>query len=92
MVMTYKQEFRHLYVFTGRKSNNFIFVATKNPAFRDKESVMRDAKRIERARKFDYDLSNVALSYEDYTPYSFKAKILTDDFAPVNLYQHMKSR
>jgi spermidine synthase len=92
MIATYNQEFRHLYVLTGRKSNNFVFITTKNPTFRDKESVVNLAERIKSSRKFDYDLAELADRYEDYTSYSVNAKILTDDFAPVNLYQHMKSR
>lgn len=92
MVMTYKKAFSHLYMFKGKKSANFIFVATTGSKIRDKNSVVARARKIQSARKFDIDLVDIALRYEPSEVYEWAgAKILTDDFAPVNLYQHQKS-
>jgi len=92
MVMTYKKAFPHLYIFKGKKSANFIFVATTGSKLRDKNSVEGRARNIQSARKFDIDLEDIASRYEPSVVYEWAgAKILTDDFAPVNLYQHQKS-
>lgn len=92
MVMTYKKAFPHLAIFKGKKSANFIFVATAGIKIRDKDSVEARARKIQSARKFDIDLADLASRYEPSDAYEWVgAKVLTDDFAPVNLYQHQKS-
>ncbi|MDA8079811.1 MAG: fused MFS/spermidine synthase [Nitrospiraceae bacterium] len=92
MVMTYKKAFPHFVIFKGEKSINFIFVATTGSKIRDKDSVEARARKIQPAGKFDIDLEDFASRYEPSETYEWGgAKILTDDFAPVNLYQHQKS-
>lgn len=92
MVMTYKKAFPHLYVFKGKKSGNFIFVATLSNNIKNKDVVETRAHKIQSDRKFDIDLEELASRYETSSAYEWDgAKILTDDFAPVNLYQHQKS-
>jgi spermidine synthase len=92
MVMTYKKAFPHLSIFKGKKSGNFIFVATASSNVKDKTGVETRAAKIMAAKRFDIDLAEIAARYEDSSAYEWDgAKILTDDFAPVNLYQHQKS-
>jgi len=92
MVMTYKKAFPHLIIFKGKMSINFIFVATTGIKNKDKDSIVARARKIESAKKFDFDLEDFASRYELSEVYEWDgAKILTDDFAPVNLYQHQKS-
>ena len=92
MVMTYKRAFPRLYVFKGKKSANFIFVATTSSKIKDKDSVEARARKIQSARKFDINLEDLASRYETSEAYEWGgAKVLTDDFAPVNLYQYQKS-
>lgn len=92
MVMTYKKAFPHLAVFKGKRSANFIFVATAGIKIKDKDSVLARVLKIESAKKFDFDLEDIASRYEPSEAYEWAgAKILTDDFAPVNLYQYQKS-
>lgn len=92
MVVTYKKAFPHFYIFKGKKSGNFIFVATTGSKIKDKNSVETRARKIQSARKFDINLEDIASRYEPSEVYEWAgAKILTDDFAPVNLYQHQKS-
>ncbi len=92
MVMTYRKAFPHLIIFKGKKSANFIFVATTGGKIRDKDSVMARARKIQSARKFDIDLEDFASRYEPSEVYEWAgAKVLTDDFAPVNLYQYQRS-
>jgi spermidine synthase len=92
MIATYKQEFPHLYIFKGRQSNNFIFIAPKGRQLRDADHVARRASAIQAAKRFNFSLPAVAMRYEGSEAYESQTAVLTDDFAPVNLYQHMKSR
>jgi spermidine synthase len=92
MIMTYKKVFPHLYIFKGSKSGNFIFVATAGKSLKDQESIEARAAEIQAFKKLDIDLQEFAERYENSSEYEWKgAKVLTDDFAPVNLYQHQKS-
>jgi spermidine synthase len=92
MVMTYKKVFPHLAIFKGKRSANFIFVATTTGKNRDKDSVEARAGKIQSSKKFDISLEDIASRYEPSQAYEWAgAKILTDDFAPVNLYQYQKS-
>lgn len=92
MIMTYRKVFPHLYIFKGHKSTNFIFVATASNKLIDMHSLEWRAREIASAKKFDINLGEFATKYELSDTYSWeKAKILTDDFAPVSLYQHQKS-
>ena len=92
MVVTYKKVFPQLYIFPGRQSRNSIFVATLSGRVRAQEGIMGDARRIEKFRGLDIDMAGIAESYELSAAYEKKsAKILTDDFAPVNLYKYQKS-
>ncbi|MEW6603052.1 MAG: fused MFS/spermidine synthase, partial [Nitrospirota bacterium] len=92
MVITYEKAFSHFYIFMGKKSANFIFVATANSKVKDKYDIEKRAGKIQALRKFDIDLPEIAARYEASAAYEWDgAKILTDDFAPVNLYQHQKS-
>ncbi|MEW6569745.1 MAG: fused MFS/spermidine synthase [Nitrospirota bacterium] len=89
MIKTYKTEFPHLYIFKGRKSQNFIFVATASGVKKEEGHIYKRAKKIESVRKLDIDLRQVSQYYAYYTEYELEAKVLTDDFAPVNLYKYM---
>jgi spermidine synthase len=92
MIMTYRKVFPHVYIFKGQRSRNYIFVATMSSKMRDEDSIMTNAKKIQRFRKLNIDLASIGESYEYSTAYERKsAKILTDDFAPVNLYKYQKS-
>ncbi len=92
MIMTYRKAFPHLAIFKGKKSANFIFVATTGAKMKDKDNVEARADKIQSGKKFDIDLEDYASRYEPSEAYEWGgAKILTDDFAPVTLYQHQRS-
>ena len=92
MVVTYKKVFPHLYVFKGKKSGNFIFVATSESKMKERDSIIAKARQIEKNKRYDFDLADIASRYEYSNAYEWQgAKLLTDDFAPVNLYKHQKS-
>jgi spermidine synthase len=92
MVMTYKKVFPHLYIFAGQRSRNFVFVAPSSQIKKSAEDTLAKAKGLQTVKKFDIDLPKTASAYEYSTDYEWSsAKVLTDDFAPVNLYKHQKS-
>jgi spermidine synthase len=92
MVMTYKKAFSHLYIFKGKQSGNYIFVATAGGKAKEKYEIENRAARVQAVRKFDIDLPELSARIEDSAAYEWDgAKILTDDFAPVNLYKYQKS-
>ncbi|MEW6740205.1 MAG: fused MFS/spermidine synthase [Nitrospirota bacterium] len=90
MVATYDKAFPHFYIFKGRKSNNFIFIATKSSIMKEKEEIYQRARKIKVSKKMDIDLQGISWTCEYCDEYRTDAKVLTDDFAPVNLYRHMK--
>ena len=89
MIKTYKEEFKSLYLFKGKKSGNFIFVATVNKFQMKKNAFLARASRIQSARGMDINLRRLPWDYES-GGFGWKSKILSDDFAPVNLYKHME--
>jgi len=92
MVMTYKKAFPNVYIFKGKKSANFIFVATLDNKVREKHDIEARAVKIQALKKFDFDLPGIASRFEHSAAYEWDgAKILTDDFSPVNLYKFQKS-
>lgn len=92
MIETYKKEFPHLYIFKGEKSANYIFVAAQSGRKKDSSKISKRAKKIQEEKKLDFDLHRVGWAlYGYYTEYDMGGKVLTDDFAPVNLYRHMRA-
>jgi len=92
MIMTYKKVFPYLYIFKGKKSGNFIFVVTKSVDLKDKDGIEAAAGKLQALKKFDFDLPETASSFEYSMAYEWSgAEILTDDFAPVNLYKYQDS-
>jgi spermidine synthase len=89
MIKTYKTEFPHLYIFRDRGLRNFIFVATTSSVRKGNDYISKRAKAIESFRGLDINLQQISTYYAYYTKYELPAKVLTDDFAPVNLYKYM---
>lgn len=93
MIETFKEEFPHLYIYRGRKSNNYIFITLTGKKKISKKRVSKRAKELQAAKQFDFDLYRVAWdSYGYYTDFQWKGDVLTDDFAPVNMYRQMKAK
>jgi spermidine synthase len=90
MIRTYREAFPHLYIFKGTRSNNYIFVTARSKARKAEEYIWKEARKIQSYRKMDIDLYQISQSYAYYTEYERKAELLTDDFAPVNIYRHME--
>ena len=92
MIETYKKEFPHLYIFKGRKSGNFIFIAPKENRKKESTDIFDQAEKIHSKKRFDFNLSEISMQYGYYSDYDMHdAKVLTDDFAPVNIYKQIRS-
>jgi spermidine synthase len=91
MIETYNQVFPHLYIFKGRKSNNYIFIATDSSKKIEQDELEKRAEKIQKSKNFDFNFTRIPWAYAYHTEFGWpEAKVLTDDFAPVNLYKHMK--
>lgn len=91
MIKTYIQEFSQLYIYRGIVSDNFIFIATADSTKKESIHVWVKANDLMKRKKFNIDFPVIASqSHGHYTDYEMDAKILTDDFAPVNIYKHME--
>ncbi len=92
MLNTFEEEFSHVYVFKGEKSVNYILVAANSATRMDMDTLSTRAKALREERKLDINFSQVIASYKPSTYYEFSKKVLTDDFAPVNIYKYMEAR
>ena len=54
--------------------------------------IVKRAKEIQRAKNFDVDFVMMSFLYGYSDDFEWGGEILTDDFAPVNLYRHMKEK
>jgi spermidine synthase len=91
MIETYRKAFPHVYVFRG-KTKNFIFIASLSEEKMDEGDVMKRAKAVQKEKNFDIDLPMICTLYGYSDEFGWDGEILTDDFAPVNLYKHMRAR
>jgi spermidine synthase len=89
MIKTYMTEFPHLYCFQGITSGNFVFFTSRNKEKVEKMNVWTNAQKIQEEKKFDMDIPSMSYMYGYYSDFEKDAEVLTDDFAPVNLFKHM---
>jgi len=91
MVRTYKEEFETLEIFEGGEGGpeNFIFVAAVSNVYMEEEALLERAGSIQSAKGMDIDLRRIPWEYGK-RGYERDSKVLTDDFAPVNLYKEME--
>lgn len=91
MVRTYKEEFETLEIFEGEgeDSANFIFVAAVDDVGMEEKVLLERAESIQSAKGMDIDLRRTPWAFGK-RGYEKDSKVLTDDFAPVNLYKEME--
>jgi len=89
MVRTYREAFGTLEIFEGEDSSNFIFVGKVGESVMNEKALLARAESIQSAKGMDIDLRRTTWAYGK-TGYERRFKILTDDFAPVNLYKEME--
>ncbi len=92
MIETYKKAFSHLYIFRARNASNYVFIATDSDEKLDGDIITKRAQRLQEEMKFDMDLIKISFLYGYSDEFEWEGDLLTDDFAPVNLYKHMRVR
>ncbi len=86
MVATYWKNFPALYVLKAEKSGNHIFIASAQKGQVAAEKAVARARAIDAKRKFRFDLAVLVKAHYSYiTPTKPKGKLLSDDYAPVNV-------
>jgi len=86
MVATYWKNFPALYILKAEQSGNHIFIASPNKGQVTSAQAVARAKVIDTKRKFRYDLAAPLKAHYSYvTPTKPKGKLLSDDYAPVNV-------
>jgi spermidine synthase len=91
MVRTYKEEFETLEIFEGddEDSVNFIFVAAVENIGMKEEALLARAGSIQSEKGMDIELRRSPWAHAK-RGFERDSKVLTDDFAPVNLYKEME--
>ncbi|MFZ5998647.1 MAG: spermidine synthase [Nitrospirota bacterium] len=93
MVATYQDVFKQLYLFVGENSMNYIFVVTDHQEEMKKKEIAERSKAITKAKGLDFKLDAVAKSCICGSAVDSRvADVLTDDFAPVDILRHRKSK
>jgi spermidine synthase len=89
MIKTYVEVFPRLYIFKDNRSRNYVFIATASKRLVSPEELRDRAKGLYR---LDIDMMLFSQFYGTYRDYynPGEAELLTDDFAPVNLYRYME--
>ncbi len=94
MIKTYLKEFPQLSVFRGEDSMNFIFVAPTIIPEKEASVILAQAEEIQADKGIDLSLiTKWSWNYQKNNSKIYRVRVLTDDFAPVNLlrYKEMKN-
>lgn len=85
-VKTYQAVFGELYLLRAQISANYIFIATPGRGPISAEQAVGRAAAVMAGRDFGFDLAElVRREYDRWSERQVDARLLTDDFAPVNL-------
>jgi len=88
---TYQAVFGELYLLRTAVGN-VIFVAAAERGQISRKTILERAGRIMDRKRFTFDLVKFMKEYYSHDTHTrFSAKVLTDDFAPVNILQHRRS-
>jgi spermidine synthase len=80
---TYDAVFDQVYPFVGRADSNVILIATTASNRLTVAELRSRAEQLQREHNFDFDLTTQVGFYQERAPYNRRAKVLTDDHAPV---------
>ena len=93
LLRTYSEAFSQSFVFLSKEGGNFIFVATPNEHGPVLDQLMERASKIDSSKGWDLNLADVVSRQVNWTKgRAKKGRLLTDDFAPVNIYLHQERR
>lgn len=80
---TYDAVFDQVYPFVGRLDSNVILFATSGGERLTADELRSRAERLQRQHRFSFDLPAQVRFYQERDRYNRRARVLTDDHAPV---------
>ena len=93
MVKTYRSVFPGFFIYGGEKPTSIVFIATSARIAWNDELIAQKAQAFQPLMKPGIDLPRLSRTRFYLSRASFeKAEVLTDDFAPVDLYQEKKEK
>ena len=90
-VKTYQQVFPNIYCIDSVSANNYILIANSHKKDMTKTILQEHISSLQNRFKFDFQLMTYADTFEDLSKMPFEAKVLTDDFAPVEILRSRAS-
>ncbi len=93
MIRTYLKEFPQLSVFRSEGSRNFIFVAPMGKTGLEASVILAQAEEVQVAKGIDMSqIAEWSWDYQKNNSKIYRVRVLTDDYAPVNLLQYKKMK
>jgi spermidine synthase len=90
-VRTYQEVFSHVYMIDAVPSNNYILIACSLNKVMTKTILEERATSLQKQYEFDFPLMTYAETFEDLSAVSFNARVLLDDYAPVEVLRSKKA-
>ncbi len=82
--VTYANVFSRIYAFVGHIDTNVILVANRSTQDRlSREQILQRAQQLQAQHRFVFDLPAILPHYQPAASYNRNARMLTDDYAPV---------
>lgn len=93
MIRTYREGFEQLFIYKGESAGNFVFVAQDKGGLEMEESeILQKAGQIRSSKGMGINLKHPSWDYMENSELVKMSELLTDDFAPVNIYRYQKIR
>jgi len=90
-VKTYQDLFSNVYLVDAVPSNNYIIIASNQKVAMTKAMLKERMPSMQRYLGFDFPLITYAETFQNLTGITFNARVLIDDYAPVEVLRSKKA-
>jgi spermidine synthase len=90
-VRTYQEVFPYVYMIDAIPSNNYILISCSQNKVMTKTILEERATSLQKQFEFDFPLMTYAETFEDLSEVSCNARVLLDDYAPVEVLRSKKA-
>jgi spermidine synthase len=90
-VRTYQEVFPYVYMIDAVPSNNYILISCSQNKVMTKTILEERATSLQKQFEFDFPLMTYAETFEDLSEVSCNARVLLDDYAPVEVLRSKKA-
>lgn len=90
-VRTYQDVFPNVYMIDAVPSNNYILIACAKKTVMTKTILQKRTTQLQEGLGFDFPLMIYADTFRDLSGVDFDAKVLIDDYAPVEVLRSKKA-